>query len=234
MGLFKTVATLVAEPNEKYPEHLEVMAKAAEAEALAKNDTLLAEAIAEHERQVAGYHFECKRQGDFLSVFIERNGNPTVRQADYDWYPVPERNYATALNLSCTREIKLVIGNAPDQNGALAYGFDMPDDAGSGARVGGTMFGKYAPHKGAHYEIHPRYPKPPYSRSLFELDPEPQPQQQFQGMYVGDDSYNIKYKTPGYVRIATDDSIRFEGIRATIFAPAGVGQSVYEAVLAAA
>lgn len=212
---------------------LERLAQEAEPEALLKRPEILAAALSEHERQLGGFKFECRRYGDFLTVFVTRDGNPEVPEyvnvgpARYT-SEIPERIFSTTLNIGRTTEIRLLAGNPADDGGKLGYGYQIKHGDGGGATVGGTGFGNYVPSSGR-YEVMPRYPRIPYHRTIFYLDPPPQPHQS--GMIFNDQSYEIKFKTEPYARVAIDDRIRFEGIGATLFIPATLGEKVQGLIL---
>lgn len=208
----------------KVSAEIEALAVTAETEALTKADALLAEAIAEHERDCGGYKFECRRWGDFLSLFIER------QVIDWGFEPRPylAKTYATSVNIRETRELKLIEGNGPDSNGNLEYHVALRGDDGSSGW--GTGYGRAPAPNGYHYYVWPDYPTTKPTRRLFALDPRPEPNDRY-GMVMDMNDYQPKHRTPNYPRAASDDQIRFEGIGATLFAPAGHGRAVYEKIL---
>lgn len=63
---------------EKFPDYLETMAREAEPAVLAKKGDLFSESSAEWMKDRESYKFECRRFGDFLTVFIERGANPDL------------------------------------------------------------------------------------------------------------------------------------------------------------
>lgn len=196
------------EREQRYRAELDEEARAAEPDALAKADALLVEAIAEHEKDAASYRFECRRWGDFLSLFIGRTTHRGV--GDWrGWQQVysPE-TYATSINIRETREIRLDRGNEPDRNGRLEY---------------------YVSHSVGDNRVMPSYPRPQMQRHLFLLDPPPRPESE--GLIYSCPDIGPRYATPNYPRVAGDDQIRFEGVGATLFVPAGLGQKVYDQIL---
>lgn len=217
----------------KAHELLERLAAEMEPEVLRKQDELLAACIAEDKRQSDGFKFSCKKFGDFLTIFIERSGNPDKPQY-IDSGParytsrMPDRKFSTTLNLGKTREIKREQGNPADKNGLLKYYYRIV--YGEGETIGGTGFGNYIPTQGE-YVVRAWYPETPYDRQMFSLDPPPPPPPQGNVFHIGDDSYSIKFKTEPYARTATDDTIRFEGIGATVFVPHSLGERVHTAIL---
>lgn len=201
---------------------IERMEREAETLAIARADEVFAEMAAEHERQTAGYHFECRRWGDFLSVFMERAANQ-----ESDWYG-NSRKLATSLNLAAVKQIKLVEGRCFDRRGSISY--SVVEVSGTGSKMYGSSSGSRPPSKGYHYEVEPNYPYVPTSRSLVVFDP---PKQEMSPNYhAGFPSEERKrLKTENYPRAAEDDVIRFAGIGANLHAPAGLGRSVYDAIL---
>lgn len=113
----------------------------------------------------------------------------------------------TSVNIAATRELRLNAGRAPDLDGVVRYHvYDGKGDA----------------RPDYIYCINTAPP-------LFSLD-----------IIVTRDSDNChyyeershaSYRTLHFPRPAADDRIRFEGIGATIFAPFGCGQAVYDAIL---
>jgi hypothetical protein len=217
------MATKTAEID--WPQELERLAREAEREALAKADEIFAEAAEEHQRQTDGYRFECRRWGDYLTVFIERAAN---RKGS--WGNEPELKASTSLNIGQTKEIRLALGHCFDRLGTLEYRASHVADDRSSWGGWGTGYGRCAPGKGYHYEVSPDYPTVPSSRDMIRADAKEQ--ERFHGHYMSMEDYQPRLKTEGYPRPAKDDKIRFDGIGITIYAPAGKGQSVYDAIMA--
>ena len=212
---------------------LERSALNAEAEALLKKEELFSKAKEEYERDLAGFSFECKRWGDFLTIFIARKGNPTEPKDHFFGVEKPEQSYSTSINLKNVDLIQLKEGYAPDQCGQLSYGYWLPSNENDGCgTLGGTCFGNYAAPDGYHWEARANLPYIPYSRPLFRMETPPR---ESEGMVIdcSRDNYRIKYKTPNYTRAAEDDRIFFERINAYLFAPAGKGKEVYQMILSA-
>lgn len=211
---------------------LETLARDAEPMALAKRDELLAAARLEHERDVAGFRFECARWGDFLNLSIARLGNPTEPKEHFFYVERPEQKYSTAINLRHANTVRLILGNLPDTEGELTYGYWLPHDKMDGCgTLGGTGFGNYLPPKGSHWEAAPNLPHIPYSRPLFEIRAPKVAEHNVIDLSAS--NYRIKFTTQNYTRAAHDDRIFFESLNATLFAPAGCGESVYRQVLTA-
>lgn len=192
---------------------IDALAVVAEVEALTKKDSLLAEVIAEHERDCRSYKFDCRRWGDFLSLFIERS----------------TETYATSVNIRETRELKFIEGNEPDSNGSLEYYINLRNNNGHSSGWG-TGYGRAPAPKGYHYFVYPYYPTTRPHRSLFALDPRPVPNEH-RVIHLSSGDNTVRHRTPNFPRAAGDDRIRFEGIDATLFAPAGRGRSIYETIL---
>lgn len=207
-----------AEAERRKQAEVEALVAAAEVEALAKSSVILAEAVTEHGCDCSGYKFECRRWGDFLSLFIERL---VISKSSSRLY-LP-KTYATAVNIRETRELKLVEGHGPDCNGSLTYHVSFTTtDGGYYLSVGGIPT---AP-KEYKCDVRPAYPRTNPYRPLFALDTI-----EHAGGGYDYDGHRAPHATRNYPRVARDDRIRFEGIGATLFAPAGLGASIYEKVL---
>lgn len=215
--------TMMEDTKTDWPTELERLAREAETEALAKADEIFTEAVAEHERQTAGYRFECRRWGDFLTVCVERDANrPSWSGAE------PERKIATSLNLGEVREIRLSDGHCFDRRGTVEYRASYVSDDGESSGWG-TGFGRMAPQKGYHYAVSPDYPYVPKSRPMIAF--EKKKDREHFGHCMGMSDYQPRHITKDYPRPAKDDEIRFLGIGTTIYAPAGKGRAVYDAIM---
>lgn len=155
----------------------------------------------EHRRQVAGFSFECRRFGDFLTLFIERM----------------EQKLATSVNIAATREIRLYPGHAPDFNGQVLY------------RLSSTyVVNDDGTRDDEEHKVWPDYITSAHARrQLFALDEKREDRNNF--MYSG--PRHTGHRTANFPRPAEDDSIRFEGIGATLYAPFGCGQAAHDAIL---
>jgi hypothetical protein len=213
----------------------------------------------------AGYSFEAKRWGDFLSIFMSRQGT----------------KYATSLNLGKTTEITLLEGHPPDLNGSLSYQVtEVPDTTSKGNEwftcynvlysnamsYGGNQTANCAPDfekgpgQGRHWAVSASLPP---SRSDYPMISGERQQPQQQLVYTGTTSYAVNcnnnsgyqmtttyvpYESHAASRIASnydgpkvtnmaqdaeDDEISFAGLGLTLFAPAGRGKEVRDAILAA-
>jgi hypothetical protein len=213
---------------------LERLAREGEPEALTKSAAIFAEAQAEHARDVAGFRFECRRWGTFMSLSAARMANPAEPNNRLFYIERPERSYSTSLNLLNVTAIRLIRGHLPDKEGQLRYAYNLKaDDEKVGTHVGGTGFGNYLPSTGYRWVVFPRLPEVPYSRPLFHLPPAKQKRDK-DGIVIWDsETYEIQHATEGFARPAEDDVILFEGIEARLFVPAGEGERVYESILRA-
>lgn len=136
----------VGPDGERYPEHVETLAEEAGRVALAKADAYAADFAAEHARQVSGFAFECRRHGDFLTLFITRSGNGEPEK--YSWgHNRAEygKSYSASINLSKVQAIRLIEGHAPDRNFTIEFGIEGVDE--SGGKSWGGYSAKYAPPK---------------------------------------------------------------------------------------
>lgn len=206
-------------------KHLEDLRVAAEPAALARSDELMAEFRDHHERDVAGYRFECRRWGDFLSLFIERNGRklgPWARE----W---GRQTFATSVNVGATTSIRLAVGHGPDTEGKVGWTAYARADEGGGCV---SWDGFNWPPKGYHLEVDAELPYIP-RLDLFEIRERPAADPT---MHCGNTMYvqswtTLRETTAPFARPAKDDRILFEGIGATVFAPAGLGQGVLDLIL---
>lgn len=190
---------------------LERAAIAAEPGVLAKIPAEYAANEDEHRRQVSGYKFECRRYGDFLTLFMERPVKDW-RETEFS-----QRKMSTSVNIAATREIRLTAGHAPDFNGVVGYRINgcyiiLPDGT---RKEDEPVRAEYATADGTH-------------RQLIALD-EKRDGESHWGYRSGREHTN--HCTMNFPRPAADDSIRFEGIGATVYAPFGLGQAVYDAIL---
>ncbi len=188
---------------------LERAAIAAEPEVLAKIPAENAANEAEHRRQLAGFKFECRRYGDFLTLFMERPIR-VWNEPEFQQYKL-----STSINIAATREIRLNAGHAPDFNGYVQY------------HIRNCYFINADGIREEEPPVRPEYDTAYEARRLlFALD---EKHDRGNVMYSG--PQHTRYRTANFPRPAADDSIRFEGIGATIYAPFGCGQAVYDAVL---
>lgn len=94
-----------ATPYEKYLARQKDAVDACEAEALSQRDFKLWEYERAHEKDRAGYSFYCSRWGDFLAMYVEREGV----------------KFCTALKVADAVQIALANGVPPGLHGTLRY-----------------------------------------------------------------------------------------------------------------
>lgn len=191
---------------------LEQLAEEASPAVGAAQEALADRYDAEYDADVEGFHFECRRFGDFLTIYIARSGS----------------KFSTALNIAATRTIHVAEGHAPDRLGETGFQARLMDSNGSSSW--GTGMGNYPAMAGWKYEVSPDAPWLPDRRPLFRLD-EPSPHREGGGIMMDNEVYQIRHRVPGTARPAEDDKVRFEGIGATIYCPAGKGAEVWRAIL---
>ncbi len=207
-------------PPEPEADDLGPLIDAAEADALARLPALMDEARKAHADDAAAYSFECKRWGDFLSLFIRRIGRNWMENE------ASAKQFATSVNLSQVRDIRLVEGHAVDQNGVLEYGCKIV--VGSGYSFVTHPLPKRA-RKGERYEVAPLLPGIEPGGAMFELR-EKGGARSLAYCEIDDDA--PLRETKGFLRPASDDRVVFSGIDATVLAPFGRGQEVLDAILA--
>lgn len=187
--------------------------------------------VAEHDRDVAGYAFDCRRHGSFLTVFVTRKSNPTDDHPLAHWGATNlPQELATTLNLGLVKEIKFLGGHPPDLSGSIQFGFHKHYDSG-GSGIG-TGDGTYPAEPGSRWEV--IKPSRPWMRGrpLVEFDPPPD-KDAGRAIYMEDYRYQIRTTVERAARLAKDDTIRFIGLGATIHAPFGLGDQVHNAILKA-
>lgn len=209
--------------EQQFQIYINDLARAAEVKALAIKDDLLAGYRAKHRDDVASYYFECRRWGDFLSIFVRRAGATAIRKE------------ATSINLALVRQIVIASGNPPDCEYVLTYGYqrsyhNKPTEADSAPPVG--LPARY--HSPRHpHEVIARYAMVAAEPPIFQLDAPPNEGQSGQitfAHYHG--QRRVTHFTTGYARPASDDRLIFAGLNGTLFAPHGRGQEVHKAILA--
>lgn len=209
-------------PKVEWPKRLEALAVEAEPAALAAAEGMLASFVEQHDTDVAAYKFQCQRHGDFLAVFITRNTGEAEQVL---------AKVSHSLNLTNTAAFTLIEGHSPDNRGHLTYTFTVKKDDGDdgGDRIyGWSSAGRTAPPKGRHYVVTPKEIRsvPWNGRRLIQISGTAD---QNCSSYWYDDSHRIQHRTPNYPRPAEDDQIVFVGV-GTIFAPAGCGKAVLNAI----
>jgi len=199
----------------------ERLAKAEEVAVLAEAPAILARMVAEHERDVAAYSFECRRFGDFLTVFIERG--------EASWKSEWEvEKFSTSINLGRTNTIQMQDGNVPDECGRVVYRTGLLAKDGSG---GASVWpGPPIPDENWVRDVTPDWDPDRHRKArrgfVTIVDPK-----EGQVIYGGDSI--ARHVTPNFPRAAADDRIHFHGADIAINVPAGLGKSVLEKVMAA-
>ena len=228
MGIFGTTKAATA-PEIDWQAHVEALAVEAEKAALADAPAKLAEYLAEHERQVAGFTFDCRRHGDFMALFITRRSNSGESSP---WWIPPQVDTAITINLGSVRTITLKAGNPPGGEHELSYSLSQEPDTPQEEYYFRGLSQTWppprlmpGPDKYHHYVVKPKWWATPTARASFAED---QPNDGPRGHIMTHGS--VKLKTPDMPRPAKDDAIRFEGIASTLYAPAGCGQVVLDAI----
>lgn len=183
---------------------------------------------ADHQKDAKGYSFSCKKHGNFLTVFVTRKSNPI--KSKYDWVVSVGQEFSTTLNLSKVRNITTNWGYSPDLNGCLEFGYGMEpsDPANTTKYLASTNWGNYKSPNGHHWVVRIPSCEMPFQRQMLKFDPPPDDRN-----YISGGEYHIKITVPNAARTAKDDEIRFEGLGATLFAPAGLGKGVHAKILKA-
>ena len=177
---------------------------------IAERAEKLAEFKQRHEADKASYKFECKRHGEFLAVFITRGPAPKrTRYASSDGRTT--NKFAGAINLATSRVFRIKPGSAPACDGVVTL-----------QHQGG---GKVAEIYNADQNWHT-----PYRMILVDAQVAAQ-HAQYMGPYHQDPLSNMHVQD--CPRAAVDDEIYFTGPDITLYAPAGLGQTVQDTILAA-
>lgn len=183
----------------------------------------------EYERDVSGYSFECCKHGDFLTLFITRNANPQTKHP-YAIFgaKTSERTLATTINLGLCKEIKFIHGHPPDLLGRVMFHYRIQSE--NGLTIGGTNFGNYAAPKNSRWVVRKPECRILHGRPLFVFDTV---EEKCEGAYIDMSAYDYRIKTTvdNTARPAEDDRIRFEGLGATLYAPASLGEDIYQMIL---
>lgn len=235
---------------------VESLAKKAGAEAVTTSDQRHQEELAAFKIDSNSYSFEAKRWGDFLTIYVSRQG----------------QKYAGSVNIGQTHEIILTEGHAPDLGGTLVYEFQEEADVKGGGSSGlcDTYYStadslqcapnfQSGPGKGRHWVVTADLPSKRAKFPMFNIQqtaaygptitttsatttvlclegglttvyynqPNSPDADTQRGNYVPNE------KVKGVAEDAVDDQIDFIGLGATIYAPAGKGAEVQSAILAA-
>ena len=203
---------------------------------------------AEQEAQVKGFAYDFHRFGDFLSVYLTRNGG---KDRDKDLY-------STTLNIGATKEIQLQRGTGVDDQYTLTYYFtqDIQDSVWPTVSVKcvsystsntsfvyvDTELQKLQKYK---VVVKPYFPSLPtreftqapkwcYSSSVGSSGSYGATVTNAVPCYYPSyitGSYGIEHITKNFPRAAEDDRIVFTGIDVTLFAPYGLGEGMRNRLL---
>lgn len=219
----KTTSDVVTEQPDDSGPLLEALAIAADPETARLNDEMFVAYVTDHQRQYDGWSFRCTRWGDFLTLFIERQGQPEM--SGYIYLTV-KKLFSTSLNISSTREIRLETGHGPDQKREVSYAYEQRSDS-DGGYISATRL-----TKGGHFVVTPKGCAPIQPAPFVVHDAPPDISNYF-ATYYDHPPYQIQHTFPNGARPAADDRICFEGIGMTLYAPFGRGSSTYDAIMAA-
>jgi len=171
----------------------------------------------DHADDQASYKFECRRWGDFLSVFIERHNARTGKMM----------KYVGAINIREKNSIRLIDGHAPDLSDFVSYWAYTRDENGNGHAT------YYNGMRQAFYDL------PETHEWVVECDAyhDYGTQKTYEDEYKPVKPWHrrqrdfvINHKTQNWPKHAEDDAIVFSGGGA-IYAPAGMGQDVLDMIL---
>lgn len=213
-----------------YKTCLDALVEAAAPAALARADAVLSDLLTAHAVDQVSYRLEVHRWGDFLQVAVARGDD----------------KYAIALNLGATRSIQLADGHAPDGDGRLSFDMvptETEEEAGCKPPPGMSLvYNNYMRVT----SVAPVIPKPLHRHELVDVDRlcysaaasattssttiTPTYYPCTTGVYYGS-SVNQLTSGKSFPRAAEDDRVRFEGIGATLHAPAGMGAAARDMIL---
>ncbi len=185
-------------------------------EAIAEQPIFFAKFQKAHEADIADYTFDCKRHGDFLTLFISRR----VYRGWIEPQELIEKE-SESINLSKCRQIKLIEGSMPDLAGVNEFEGSESSKWGKQEENGEITWhgGEITVTRPTDYLAH---------RLLFALDSVGESGNNFGGIHR---AYKAKTKIPNAARRAVDDQIVFAGV-GTLYAPAGIGKQVQGKILA--
>lgn len=171
----------------------------------------LAEYQKAHDADVAKYSFDCRRHGDFLSVFLERGTKVSTHER---FRAVGKVSHA--INIGRVSTIQHAEGNIPDCRGSVSF----------------TVTRDSLLSLGDPFPVWPQV----WSRSetIFIASPDGKSNMGVMGAAsLGDMSYQIfnGMHLADAPRPANDDRIEFNGTGVTLFMPAGMGRPVYDAIM---
>jgi hypothetical protein len=214
-GMKDKAAAPTQRPYDYAAEYAEHKAAVAEAEAKhyppEKQAEMLQGFVDSLSKDVAEYVFECERHGDFLAIKATRLG----------------QKFATAINLTASTDIRPTEGSPPAMDGIIRYYIQHTKTDGSDDSFSRTPIGR----AGAGYKLEafPSTDEWNGHHPIFEIDREAD---RHGGMMYGS-SNQCQEVSRNMPRRARDDTIRFNGARATLYMPHGKGNETFAAILAA-
>ena len=203
----------------------------------AEQPGLLEKFLADHKQDVDGYTFDCKKHGDFLSLFITRKAN-TAKLPDRIPYSGYGDTLATTINLRDCLEIRLVPGHPPDMLGETRFSYTtrrVTDDCLCTSHT-------YRNRNGADGTdwIVEKARINLMNRPLLIVEEKPYTQVSADGRhtisnepyYMPDWGHKIKTVVDNTARPAEDDVIKFAGV-ADLYVPASLGADVEAKIIKA-
>lgn len=202
----------VAEESRRQLEIAKNIAVEAELPALLDRRRELVEAaIAEHAADVAAYAFECRRHGDFLTVFTTR----------LDRRSEPAR-FSTSINLLRVTEIRLVAGSAPATERDVRWHFQYKQD--------GRTYTTLPLHLPGEGEVLKAYPAVQGASTGRKAYLEAESDQTFIG--AAHYGYDDNFRRGSMPTPALDDEVHILGVGSALLTPFGRGKVVLDAILA--
>lgn len=200
---------------------IEKLAQEATIETLNKSNKVYTEVQEEYNRDIAGFVFECRRFGQFLTLSLARKVNA----------PNYEEEYSISVNIKNITHIQLIEGHKPDFNGIVQYEYvvDTKDRGKYWENYVSESMYDFILSSEWEINIQEQYHSIPY-RYLFVVDSSKKHTDSHLQSYSGE-YWEIKTNVPHYPRGAEDDQIVFTGINSTLFVPAGKGAEVLQQIL---
>lgn len=171
---------------------------------LSEQPLRLAEFERHHLLDRDSYHFECRKWGDWLSLFIQRG---TTQKTWIDGHLFQDDKFLTSVNVAQTKEIRLIAGT----------------EAGTEGRGEFIVYTERDPVK-----IECSYPSVTQPSRKFILGNYSRPQMGSL-FFHGESPHFIPIEN--CAAPAQDDRIVFKSIEATLFVPFGKGKDVYNQIL---
>ncbi len=209
-------------------ELLEGLARDAIPAEFRKQDAIHAQHKTDHENDGAAYVFDCKKHGDFLTLFVTRE--VLVRTWEQSGFKTTQvvKKHSTSINLRECNQIYLSDGYAPDREGVGRFLYAVMDDKGEPARTGPNEGNAPAPD-GHKYVVHAMASER-VERPLSSFGGGKCEHDRYAYCSSGWHPYVIKTEITNAARAAKDDEITFSGL-GTVYAPAGMGKAVHERIL---